>query len=185
MKQTRLKKRAPKTVWVLESDRENQLEIQEVLSHQNHWEFVFFKNPSDFKKTKFKKMPMAILLDMQHFSENSLAKFSFKLVEELKQSFPETELLVFSDAEHEAMALETLKHGALDYIIVGQHQYVKLEYELRWLEDVLEERMANRAFLKKLFWLIGFMIAFLIAIIVLHEMGIIDEGTETEVLIGI
>jgi hypothetical protein len=73
----------------------------------------------------------------------------------------------------------------MDYIVVNAHQFVKLEYELLWLEDVLEERRANRTFITRLFILLGIMAALIALMIFLYEMGYLKEGNDPNILMGV
>ncbi len=170
---------------MVESDKQSRTEIEETFSHQSHWDFSFFTDLKSMLNTNLENKPMAILVDIQHFGQNESSEFEIQNINSIKNKFPESELLVFSDPEHESWAVRCLHLGALDYILVNPHQFIKLEYELKWLEDVLDERNANKDFIRKLFLLLGFMALFIGLIVLLYEMGFLKEGNDPNVLIGI
>lgn len=179
-------KKAPreKTVFVIESDPERQNEIKESMSHQSHWSFEFFTDAKDCLSQLVSVRPLAVFLDIEHFDKTHDEKYGFQLIDQMKSKSPETEVLIFSNSDNEQWAAESLRHGALDYIMFNPHQYLKMEYELQWLETVKDKQAEDRKFIKRMiFMLIGLLI-FIITMTILYQMGILKEGTESEILIG-
>jgi|GEM_PF-785049 DNA-binding NarL/FixJ family response regulator len=180
----KLRKPSNKTVFVVESDPVRQAEIKDAMSHQEHWSFEFFNDAKECLDETAALKPLAVFLDLQHFDRTHDEKYGFQLIDRFKEKAPKTEVLVFSESDNEQWAAESLRHGARDYIIFSPHQYVKMEYELTWLEQVLDRQNEDQRFIRRLTWMFGVMAIFFLAIIVLYEMGILKEGQETRVLIG-
>lgn len=179
-------KKAPreKTVFVVESDTERQNEIKESMSHQSHWSFEFFAEARECLNQLGSFKPLAVFLDIEHFDKIHDERYGFQLIEQMKAKSPETEVLVFSNSENEQWAAQSLKHGALDYIMFNPHQYLKMEYELQWLETVKDKQAENKKFIRRMIFLLIGLIIFIITMTILYQMGILKEGTETEILIG-
>lgn len=180
----KLRKPSNKTVFVIESDPARQAEIKEAMSHQEHWSFEFFNDAKECLDETAVLNPLAVFLDLQHFDRTHDEKYGFQLIARFKEKAPKTEVLVFSELNNEQWAVESLKHGARDYIIFNPHQYLKMEYELAWLEQVVDQQNEDQRFIRRLVWMAVGMTVFFIVIIVLYEMGILKEGKETHVLIG-
>lgn len=180
------KKRIPreKTVFVIESDPERQSEIKESMSHQSHWGFVFFSDAKECMAQVGSIKPLAVFLDIEHFDKTHDEKYGFQLIDQMKAKSPDTEVLVFSNSDNEQWAAESLRHGALDYIMFSPHQYLKMEYELQWLETVKDKQNEDKKFIKRMMWVIIGLVIFIIAMTILYELGYLKEGTETEIFIG-
>lgn len=180
-----LKFKESKSIFVVESDRQSRSEIEDTFRHKSHWNFSYFPDFKGLISDGKGERPMSVLVDIQHFGQEENARFNIQNIEKIKKAFPGAEVLVFSDPEHEAQAAECLKLGALDYIIINPHQFIKLEYELQWLETVLDERTESRKFIKKLFILLGILLLLIAVVVVLYEMGYLKEGTDPNILMGI
>jgi len=180
------KKRIPKekTVFVVESDTERQNEIRESMSHQSHWQFEFFSDVKECLTRITTSKPLAVFLDIEHFDKTHDEKYGFQLIDQLKAKSPNSEILVFSNSENEKWAAESLRHGARDYIMFNPHQYLKMEYELQWLESEKDKEAENKKFIRRMIYLLIGLIIFIITMTILYQMGILKEGTETEIFIG-
>lgn len=180
--QRETKKSLLKSVVVIESDVQRQDEIRLALSHQTFWNFQFFDDLDVFMNSK-PQTHLAIFLDLEHFDKTHEEEFGLSAISKLKQKYPKSEVIVFSDHENEAWAAKALKNGALDYIILNTHQFIKMEYELRWLEEILETRAENEKFKRLLIWIvIGFCI-FIAIVVWLYEIGILKERNDPNVII--
>jgi DNA-binding NtrC family response regulator len=185
MKPGLAKEKSGKRIWMVESDKQSRSDIETVFQNKEHWNLIWFSDLNALLSASASENPMAILIDIEHFGQAPNSGFNTGNIEKIRTKFPSAEVLVFTLPEHEAEAAECLKQGAMDYIVVNAHQFVKLEYELLWLEDVLEERRANRTFITRLFILLGIMAALIALMIFLYEMGYLKEGNDPNILMGV
>lgn len=180
------RKKAPsdKTVFVIESDQERKDEIKESMSHQSHWTFRFFNEASEAIVQVKTDKPLALFLDIEHFDKKNDENIGFSLIDRIKEASPDTEVIVFSNSDNEKWAAESLRHGALDYIMFNPHQYLKMEYELQWLETVKDKQKEDRIFIRRMIYMLVGLVLFIILMTILYEMGILKEGTETDIFLG-
>jgi len=174
-----------KTVFVIESDTSRKNEISESMSHQSHWYFEYFDDAANCLPEVKKSKPLAIFLDIQHFDKTNNEKYGFDLVKMFKEQSPETEIFVFSETKNEEWATISLKKGAMDYIILNQHQYTKMEFELKWLEEIKDRQSDDKNFIRLLIYAVIGLIIFIITMTVLYEMGFLKEGSDSEMLLGV
>lgn len=178
------KKRLQTPVFILETEVDRQREIGEALKKHPNWKLRFFKSPEECLGALHEK-PMAILLDIEHFNLKSTESGGLKLIGQLHHHSPDSEILVFCDSDQEHEAARILEMGALDYIVINQHQYARLESEMVWLEGVLQQRLEDRKVKRFLLLLtVGMTLAALL-LFYLGYKGIIKEGSSPDVLIGI
>jgi DNA-binding NtrC family response regulator len=140
-------KKAPskKVIFVVEDDVARQKEIKIALSHQNHWTFEFYATGKEVLDQLDRK-PLAVFIDQDHSSIDNKTKDSIKLIDYIMEKDHDSHVIVFSETENDVLTTEALKHGAIDYIVINDHQYIKMENELRWMEGFLEEREENKKF---------------------------------------
>lgn len=154
------------------------------MSHQSHWQFEFFSDVKECLTRITTSRPLAVFLDIEHFDKTHDEKYGFQLIDQLKAKSPNSEILVFSNSENEKWAAESLRHGARDYIMFNPHQYLKMEYELQWLESEKDKEAENKKFIRRMIYLLIGLIIFILTMTILYQMGILKEGTETEIFIG-
>jgi len=178
-----VKRNSDKTVFIIESDTFRQNEIKEALSHQTSWKIRFFDDPDSCIRSLDLK-PMVIFLDIEHFSTRNSDPKAMSIVADLNQKAPNSAIIVFCDSEKEHEAAAALKNGALDYIVLNQHQYAKMESELTWIEGFLDQRNDDKRQKRFLLLMSLGMFIFIITLVLLDYLGIIHEGTNTDILIG-
>ncbi|HPI10133.1 MAG TPA: hypothetical protein PLK63_03785, partial [Catalimonadaceae bacterium] len=172
-----------KHVLVIESDGQRQKEIQEALSHQKTWKLSFYNSP-EVCLTSVSVTPMVVFLDIEHFANESSDSKALHIITTLKSKWDEVAVIVFCDSDKEHKAAEALKAGALDYIVLNQHQFARMESELTWIEQFLDQRFEDKKEKRFLLYMTLGMLIFVITLIVLDYLGYINEGTETDILIG-
>ena len=172
-------------MFIIENDPLRKGEIQKALEHQTTWNLSFFERPEDCLEMAARTNPMAIYLDIDHFTSSGIVdKKALDLIDALKKTSPDTEILVFCDSDKEHAASQILDHGALDYIVLNQHQYARLESELTWLESVLDQREEDRKMKLFLIALSIGMFLMCLLLIYLGYKGYIKEGSSPDLLIG-
>jgi DNA-binding NtrC family response regulator len=175
--------RTRKWIFIIESDPERKKEIREALSHQTTWELVFFDSQSACLADK-ENTPMVVFMDIEHFEKNSSDVSALEAVSAIHHRWHETALIVFCDSEKEHEAAGALKKGALDYIVLNNHQYARMESELTWIEGILEQRVEDKKQKRYLIYICLGMLVFFLTMVILDYLGYIHEGTETNILLG-
>jgi DNA-binding NtrC family response regulator len=168
---------------ILETETERQEEIREALKQHPNWNLRFFQSPEDCLGALHEK-PMAILLDIEHFTKSPQDSAGLKLIGQLHHHSPDSEILVFCDSTNVHEAARILEMGALDYIVLNQHQYARLESEMVWLEGVLQQRLEDRKMKRFLLLLSIGLTLIVVVLFYLGYKGLIREGSSPDILIG-
>jgi DNA-binding NtrC family response regulator len=176
-------KRSDKHVFVIESDDQRRLEIQDALGHQKTWKLSFFVSPESCL-SNVSLTPMVVFLDIEHFSTQSSDNKAIEVINSLKSKWDEVAVIIFCDSEKEHKAADALKAGALDYIVLNKHQFARMESELTWIEQFLDQKAEDKKQKLFLLYLTLGMVIFVITMIVLDYLGYIREGTQPDILIG-
>jgi len=176
-------KKLDKHIFVIESDEERSLEIKVALQHRITWKLSFFDSP-EACLSAVALPPMVVFLDVEHFGSQSSDSKAVDVISRLKRNWNEVVVIVFSDSEREQIAADSLKAGALDYIILNQHKFARMESELTWIEKFLNQRSEDRKQKRFLLYVtFGFFI-FVVIMMSLTYFGYLKEGNRPDILIG-
>jgi hypothetical protein len=168
-----------KMVWILEADPVRRDEILEAFSGRTDWKFRFFGSWNEIPADTGKELPIAFIVDLQHVDASPEEDFDFSKLEAHIRKHPGIPVLVFCDSGHEKWAAKSLTLGVRDYVILNEHQFIKLEYELVWLEETLDKERQNQKEKRFLYALLAFLVLFMVLIVVLYYAGYLKEGTDT------
>lgn len=178
------KNRLQAPIFILESETDRQNEIRQALQKHPNWNLRFFRSPEECLGA-IREQPMAILLDIEHFGKTSQESAGIRLIKQLHHLSPDSEILVFCDSEKEHEAAAILEVGALDYIVMNQHQFSRLESELVWLEGVVQQRQEDRRMKRFLLLMVIGLTLVVLLLFYLGYKGIIKEGSSPDILIGV
>jgi DNA-binding NtrC family response regulator len=70
--------------------------------------------------------PDLVIVDYDLNSKDRNAMNGLKIVDIVKQESPDTEVILFTAAEHADIAVKALQHGAHDYIVKNDYMFRKL-----------------------------------------------------------
>ncbi len=175
--------RTNKQVFIIESDGERQLEIQAALGHQTTWQLSFFDSPESCLLSDSVN-PMVVFVDVEHFTYQSSDSKVLKAISQVKIKWDDVVVIVFCNSDKEHKAAEALAAGALDYIVLNQHQFARMESELTWIEQILDQRAEDNKQKRFLLLMTLGMLIFVITLIIMDYLGLIKEGNHPDILIG-
>jgi two-component system OmpR family response regulator len=121
--------------------------------------------------------PQIIFLDYSFDKAGQGAMDGIKVLDEIKKADPSIEVVMFSGQEKIEVAVNTMKHGAFDYIIKNESSFHRSENVIRNIIRKLKLEASVKIY-KRLS--IGFAIAFvamIIGFIVLYSKGMIHDAS--------
>jgi len=89
-------------------------------------ELLLFKTGEDALHEIYRK-PDCIILDYYLDSENRQAANGIQILENIKNVLPEIPIILLSGQEDPAIAAETIKHGAYDYVVKNESSFARLQ----------------------------------------------------------
>jgi two-component system OmpR family response regulator len=75
--------------------------------------------------------PDIILLDYMLDGVHPNAMNGVKILDKVKETEPETSVILFSAQDHIDVAVNTMKHGAFDYIVKNDHIFVRVQNAIK------------------------------------------------------
>ncbi|MCC6384577.1 MAG: response regulator [Bacteroidia bacterium] len=98
------------------------------------------------------EQPDLIILDYQLDSINPVAMNGIQVLQKLKQKFAETPVVFISLSENPEIAAHTIKFGAYDYLVKGEHTFQKAEILLNniFSHGTIRKNLKSQKFFNRL-----------------------------------
>ena len=119
--------------------------FSKVVSDYGYTDVTMFSSGVD-ALNQLHHQPKVILLDIQMDKLNG-----FEVLKKIKRVIPDTYIIMVSGQEDMKMALDTLRYGALDYVIKNENADKEIRKALTKI-DVIEDRLRKQktSFLRKI-----------------------------------
>lgn len=98
--------------------------------------------------------PEIIVLDYHLSSQNANAKNGIEVLKEIKEISPQSKVFMFSGKDDLALATESMRNGAFDFIVKGPTAFDKLERTINRLGDLNQLETINKAQKKTIIFLV-------------------------------
>jgi two-component system OmpR family response regulator len=164
-----------KTVFVVDDDKNQATMVADYLGKFKNLTIKTFSSGEECLQN-MNLDPQIIFLDYNFDKAGSGAMNGIKILDEIKKKNPAIEVVMFSGQEKIEVAVNTMKHGAFDYIIKNESSFHRSENVIINIIRKLKLESSVKIY-KRLF--IGFAIAFvamLIGVIVLYSKGMIHDA---------
>ncbi len=122
---------------------------------------------------KLHENPDVIILDYYLDGIKADAANGLEILKKTRDEIPDTYVIIMSGQDNLKVAIDTIDHGAYDYIIKGESAYLRAQMIIdHIIESINLERWSN-AQKRRETWLIAFIFILFISIIAL---GLYDRG---------
>ncbi|HNT80586.1 MAG TPA: response regulator [Bacteroidia bacterium] len=113
-------------VFVVDDDQMQSEMIVDQIKKQSSFEVISFSNGKDCLKNLHLN-PNIVVLDYQLDTQDQTALDGLDVLQEIKKTLPDSEVIMFSGQEKIEVAVNTMKYGAFDYIVKGESAFHRLE----------------------------------------------------------
>jgi two-component system OmpR family response regulator len=113
------------------------------------------------------KKPDIVILDYFLDSEKPEAMSGIKVLQEIKQIAPDVEVLMLSGQEDIDVAVNSVKYGAVDYIVKNKSAFIRVQNDIKRIMKGKEKDKENAGF-KKVIMISAIFIAVVIAFLIVY-----------------
>lgn len=119
--------------------------------------------------------PDIVFLDYYLDSVDKNAKNGIEILTQLKETHPDIEAIMLSGQDKIEVAVETMKHGAFDYIIKNESSFLRAENSVEKITETSKLRRLAKYYKKSTMFLAISLVIIVILAIILIATGIADE----------
>ncbi len=90
--------------------------------------------------------PEIMVLDYHLSSNRPAAKNGVDILKEVKDRYPDTQVLMLSGQDKIEVAVDSIKYGAYDYIVKGETAFSRMENAMNNVSELHKLRAVNRGY---------------------------------------
>ncbi|MBY0424213.1 MAG: response regulator, partial [Cytophagales bacterium] len=144
-------------VFIVENESVKAELIHQFFEKNKHFEFLYFRDSEECLNQLYLH-PMAVFIDYDLKTVDSHERDGLKILEEIQKLNHSTEVIFFSSEDHPEVAMDTIKHGAYDYVVINENRFRRMENILFNIEDHELTKKSNRRFKTLTYLAVGFVI---------------------------
>lgn len=88
--------------------------------------------------------PEIVVLDYHLNSQNRSAKNGVEVLKELKDKYPEVQVIVLSGQDKIDVAVDSIKYGAYDYVVKGETAFSRMENVMNNISELHRMKTVNK-----------------------------------------
>ncbi|MCU0429972.1 MAG: response regulator [Cytophagaceae bacterium] len=167
-----------KLIFIVENDHFHEELIHQNFDKDTHHEFVYFEHSQDCLD-QLHRHPMAVFIDYDLRMLDSNEMDALSILDKIKRLEHHTEVVFFSGRESIELAQAALRHGAFDYLVINDYQYIRMKHVIRNIEKKIHDKQALKKAkrFKIIFYTVT--IVYIIALVVLWRMGLLKSNSGT------
>src|SRR3954470_14435641 len=107
--------------------------------------------------------PEIVVLDYHLSSEKPNAKNGVEILKEIKDKYPDTQVIMLSGQDKIEVAVDSIKYGAYDYVVKGETAFSRMENVMNNVSELHKMKTVNRAYKNTIIFLsiaIGLIVLF-------------------------
>lgn len=116
-----------KTIFIVDDDQTQCMMLQDYLSKYSTFEIKIFNSGEDCLQSMKNLVPQIIFLDYYFDKAGKEAMNGVEVLKEIKNVYPDVEVVMFSGQDKIEVAVNTIKYGAFDYIVKSESAFHRSE----------------------------------------------------------
>lgn len=126
--------------------------LKDYLAERFLYEVKVFDNGEEALKNMHLH-PEIIVLDYHLDGHKSDAKNGVQVLQELKDKYPETQIIMLSGQDKMDVAVDSMKYGAYDYVVKGETAFSRTENAINNVSELHKMKTINNAYKKTIVFL--------------------------------
>lgn len=118
--------------------------LKDYLSERFIYDIKIFDNGEEALKNMHLN-PEIIVLDYYLNSNNPIARNGIEVIKDIKDKYPDTQIIALSGQDKIEVAIDTIKYGAYDYVVKGESAFSRIENIINNLSELHKMRTINKA----------------------------------------
>ncbi|HTO14652.1 MAG TPA: response regulator [Edaphocola sp.] len=90
--------------------------------------------------------PRIVILDYHLNNHNPKAKNGIEVLKEMKEKYPDTQIIMLSGQDRIDVAIDTMKYGAFDYVVKGESGFNRIENIINKVSELNKLKILNEGY---------------------------------------
>jgi DNA-binding NtrC family response regulator len=164
-----------KRIFIVDDDPTHNDMLKAYLLDKFNVEVMAFTNGEDAIRNLHLN-PEFVILDFYLDRSDSDAMNGIDVLKRIKETNPQCYVLMLSGQDKIDVAVETMKHGAFDYVVKNPTGFIRVENSLNNLHKTLRDKYLIKAYKTSTFILLGVIFIIIVTAIVLKQAGIATDN---------
>ncbi len=126
--------------------------LKDYLSERFLYDIKVFDNGEEALKNMHLH-PEIVVLDFHLDAHKADAKNGVQVLKEMKEGYPETQVIMLSGQDKLDVAVDSMKYGAYDYVVKGETAFSRMENAINNVSELHKMRTVNNAYKKTIVFL--------------------------------
>lgn len=119
--------------------------LKDFLTERYTYEIKIFDNGED-AMAQMHLNPEIVVLDYHLNAHLADAKNGVDVLKEMKDKYPETQVIMLSGQDKIDVAVDTMKYGAFDYIVKGESAFSRIENVINNASEIHKLKIVNEGY---------------------------------------
>lgn len=119
--------------------------LKDYLAERFLYDIRIFENGEDALQNMHLE-PEIMVLDYHLSGMEPGAKNGVEILKEVKDKYPNTEVVMLSGQDKIEVAVDSIKYGAYDYVVKGETAFSRMENTLNNVSELHKMKVVNRAY---------------------------------------
>lgn len=119
--------------------------LKDYLSERFLYDIKTFDNGEEALKN-MGQHPYIVVLDYHLSAHNPKAKNGVEILKTIKESYPETQVIMLSGQDQLEVAIDSMKYGAYDYVVKGETAFSRMENVINNVSELHKVRTINASY---------------------------------------
>jgi len=126
--------------------------LKDYLSERFLYEIHTFDNGEDALQN-MNLNPEIMVLDYHLEGSHKGAKNGVEILKEVKDKYPQTQVIILSGQDKIEVAVDSIKYGAYDYVVKGETAFSRMENTMNNVSELHKMKVINKAYKKTITFL--------------------------------
>jgi len=119
--------------------------LKDYLSERFLYDIIAFDNGEDALK-KMDQHPDIVILDYHLSANKAGARNGVEILKSIKETYPGTEVVMFSGQDKIDVAIDSMKYGAYDYVVKGETAFSRMENVINKVSELHNLKLINKGY---------------------------------------
>ncbi len=119
--------------------------LKDFLTERFLYEIKVFDNGEEALQ-QMNLAPELVILDYHLSAHQQDARNGVEILKEMKDNYPETQVIVLSGQDKIEVAIDTMKYGAYDYVVKGESAFSRIENVINNASELHKMKVINRGY---------------------------------------